>query len=343
MNQSGETLMRCKLVILSAALAAISLNAQAADPISLKFASPAPPMSQVNTWGITPWIEEVQKAAGEGFEVKLFPGPALGTFDNIYDRTINGIAELSFGVFGPYAGSFPGVDVASLPFETDSDVEASVALWRVFQQGLIADEFTKVHPMALFTFPASGFHTKKEIKTADDLKGLKVAAFSRSAAREGELLGATPITMNPAEGYQAMQRGLVQSIMVGWSAVLPFKMQEVTNFHLEASLGQAPAFIFMNKDAYAKLPAPAKAAVDKLSYESFSRRMGDVTDRQDDLGRTTVGKIPGHTVYKLSPAETANWKRILAPMTDEFVKSMPNGAAVLAAYRKALADVHAGH
>jgi TRAP-type C4-dicarboxylate transport system substrate-binding protein len=252
------------------------------------------------------------------------------------------VTEIAFGVFGPYSSQFPRTDVSSMPFLTDSDTEASVALWRVYANGLIAEEYKQVHPLALFTFPASGFHTKKEIKTADDLKGLKMAVFSRIAAHEIELLGATPITMNPAEAYQAVQRGLVQAVSVGWSAVLPFKLQEVTTHHLEASLGQAPAFIFMNKDAYAKLPAGPKAALDKISYEAFSRRMGDVTDRQDELGRTTVGKIPGHMIYKLSPAETASWQKTLNPVIDEYVKSTPNGAAILAAFKKEVANVKAG-
>jgi TRAP-type C4-dicarboxylate transport system substrate-binding protein len=117
----------------------------------------------------------------------------------------------------------------------------------------------------------------------------------------------------------------------------------VTRFHLDIAMGQAPAFVFMNKQAYAKLPAGAKAAIDKLSYESFSRRMGDVTDRQDDLGRSTVRKIPGHKVYKLSPEENAKWEKALVPVTEEWVKSTPNGAAILAAFRKEIANVRAGH
>jgi TRAP-type C4-dicarboxylate transport system substrate-binding protein len=332
--------MRSLAIILSSLLAIGP--ALAADPISLKLASPAPPMSQVNTWGLTPWLEEVQKAAGGVLEVKLFPGPALGNFEHIYDRTINGVTDIAFGVFGPYAGQFPRTDVVAMPFQADKGVEASIALWRLLASGLIAEEFGKVRPLALFTFPASGIHTKKEIATAADLRGVKLSVFSRFASQESELLGATPITMTPTDAYQSVQRGLTDGVMVGWSAVLPFKLQEVTTHHLEASLGLAPAFVFMNKDAYARLPDAAKKAIDGLSHEAFSRRMGDVTDRQNELGRSTVEKIPGHKVYSLSAAENAAWQRTLQPLIDEWTKSTPNGAAILAAYRTQLANVRAG-
>jgi TRAP-type C4-dicarboxylate transport system substrate-binding protein len=331
-----------KQLLIALCTALYAAPALAADPIALKLASPAPPMSQVNTWGLTPWLEEVNKAAGGALEVKLFPGPALANFEHVYDRTMNGVVEIAFGVFGPYAGQFPRTDVASLPYQTDSTLEASVALWRLFQNGLIAEEYAKVRPLALFAFPASGFHTKKEIVSSEDLHGLKLAVFSRFASKELELLGATPITMTPTDAYQSVQRGLVQGVMVGWSAVLPFKLQEVTTHHLEASLGQAPAFVFMNKEAHAKLPAAAKKAIDGLSYEHFSRRMGDVTERQDDLGRSTVRKIPGHTIYKVAATENARWEKSLNTLVEEWTKATPNGPAILAAYRQELLNVRAG-
>jgi TRAP-type C4-dicarboxylate transport system substrate-binding protein len=198
-----ENTMRSALALAALLASLAPLAAQAADPITLKLASPAPPMSQVNTWGLTPWLEEVQKASAGSLEIKMFPGPALATFDSAYDRTINGVTEIAFGVFGPYAGQFKGTDAASMPYMTDSNVEASVALWRLVSSGLIADEFSRIRPLALFTFPSSGIHTNKEIKTADDLKGLKIGVFSRAAAHESELLGLTPITMTPSDHHDA--------------------------------------------------------------------------------------------------------------------------------------------
>jgi hypothetical protein len=62
--------------------------------------------------------------------------------------------------------------------------------------------------------------------------------------------------------------------------------------------------------------------------------MGDVTSRQDDLGRNTVRNIPGHTIYKVADAENESWKRTLNTLIEEWTKTTPNGAAILAAYRR---------
>ncbi len=323
-----------------AALAALAFVAapvaDARAKVTLKLAFPAPPQSQVYTWGIGPWIKDVEKAAGGALEIKFFPGPALATFGNALDRVTSNVTQIAFGVEGPYANLFRKSDVAEIPFLSESDENASVALWRLYKQGLLDKAYERVEPLALFVFPGSGIHTHFRVKSLDDLKGLKMAVFARSSAEYAELLGATPITMTPSDAYQATQRGLVQSIMVGWSAILPFKLQEVVNFHLQLALGQAPAFVFMNKGAYAGLPADVKRVMDEYSGEPFSRRMGHTTDRQNELGATVVGKMPGHTIYRLPPEQSEVWHKRLAPAEEKWVKATPDGAKILAAYKAEL-------
>jgi hypothetical protein len=44
--------------------------------------------------------------------------------------------------------------------------------------------------------------------------------------------------MQPTEAYRSVQRGLVNAVGTGWVATSGFKLYEVTNFHLDAALGQ---------------------------------------------------------------------------------------------------------
>jgi len=122
------------------------------------------------------------------------------------------------------------------------------------------------------------------------------------------LLGATPVSMPTENSYQAAQRGLVSAVMTGWSAVLPFKLQDVVQQHLNVALGHIVGLIMMNKGAYAALPEAARKAIDADSGESFSRRMGHTTDRMNALGGTVVCKQPGQTCYELSPEQAAEFE-----------------------------------
>jgi TRAP-type C4-dicarboxylate transport system substrate-binding protein len=196
-----------------------------------------------------------------------------------------------------------------------------------------------VKPLALFYLTSSSFHTSKPLKTMDDFKGLKIAVTSRTSGQYVEMLGAVAISMQPSEVYQAMQRGLVGGTALGWPAVPTFKIEEVSKYHLDVFYTVNPAFVFMNKDAYAKLSGKAKAAVDKYSGETYSARLGKVGDRMDADGREKTRAHVGHNFTTIDTAELERWKKLFAPVTDEWVKTTPDGDKVLAAYRAEIAKL----
>ena len=333
---------RAALVIAATTAVVAPLAAEAADPVLLRFAYPGPPNGRGTVWGFTPWVNEVAAASGNAVEIKIFPGTALGDYRNVYDRTINAVIDIAYGVFGPISSDFPKTMVNSLPFEATNVNEGSLAMWRLYEKGLISDEFSRVKLIGLWDFSDSGFHTRKLIKTAADLRGLKLSVGTRVLGEIVEKLGGTPIQLQPTDYYQANQRGTIDGSTTSWPAVFPFKLQEVTHFHLDAPLGPAPAYVVMNKASFAKLPDSGRAAIDKLSGEHFTRRMADVAQRMEDEGRNEVVAMAGQTVSVLDPAEAARWKQLLAPITEQWVRETPNGAAVLAAYRTEIAAIRTG-
>ena len=339
---AGRAASVLRYAALCAALSTSGISAPAAEPTALKFAYPASGSTKLFLEGVQPWVERLNAQSNGTVEVKVFLGPALGTFNNIYDRTLNGVTEISFGIFGALGGQFPKTNVSSLPFEGENCTETSVAMWRLFAHGVTADEYDQIKPLGLFTFPPSGYHAKKPIREADDLKGLKIAVFARTNAQQVELLGGTPITVQPTEAYQSVQRGLVNAVGTGWVATSGFKLYEVTNFHLDAALGQGTAFIFMNKNAYARLPDQGRQAVDKLSYETFSHDLGKANDAMEDEGRAHARGMAGQIVERIDTKVAAIWKQRLAPLIEEWMKSTPNGAAVLASYRAEIQKVRSG-
>ncbi len=307
--------------------------AKAAEPVNLKFGFPAPVVSYVNTLGMTPWIKRVEKASGGTLNIKLFAGPTLGTFRDIYERTLAGVSQISFGVFGPYAAQFPRTQVAGLPLLSDDAKVSSAALWRRYAKGVIASEYGKVKVLALFNFPNSTLHTNNPISTVDDLKGLKIAVSSRVLGEVAAALGASPVTLTPSEIYQGLSRGIANGAFIAWTAVKTFRLDEVTKDHLDAPLGQAPAFVFMNKAAYDGLPAQAKKAIDENSGQPFSAQLGENNEAADRSEDKKVAAEPGAKVGALTPAQYKAWEARIDPVIEAWAKHTPDGAKVLAAYR----------
>ena len=326
-----KTILAATLAL--AALAAASTPASAADPIVLRFAYPAPPQGPANLWGFTPWAQEILAASGGTVEVKIFPGGSIADFNKVYDRVLNGVADIGYGIFGPVSTDFPKSMVASLPFEASNVEEAALALWRIYEKGVIADEYGRVKLLALFNFSDNGLHTRKPIKTMADMQGMKFSVGTRALGEIMERLGATPVQLPPSEYYSSNQRGLIDGSATSWPAIAPFKLHEVTNFHLDLALGQGPAFTMMNKESYAKLPEAGRRAIDSLSGEGFTRRMAAASQRMDTEGRAAVAAMPNQSISRLDPAEERRWAERVGPVTEGWVKATPNGAAVLAAYR----------
>jgi TRAP-type C4-dicarboxylate transport system substrate-binding protein len=321
--------------------ASAAIPARAEEPVTLKFGFPAPVTSYVNTEGMTPWLEQVEKASGGTLKIKLFAGPTLGTFRDIYERTLSGVSQISFGVFGPLASQFPRTQVTGLPFLSDNTKISSVALWRLYAKGLLKPEYDKVKVLALFNFPSSTLNTTKPVKTIDDVKGMKIAVSSRTLGEVAAALGGSPVTLTPTELYQGMSRGVVDAVFVAWTAVKTFKLDEVTQYHLEAPVGEAPAYVFMHKATYDGLPAKAKEAIDKLSGESFSERLGANNQAADDEEAKVVAAKPDQEVSRISQAQVSVWKARLKPVIDQWIKTTPDGAKVYSAYEDELKRITA--
>jgi TRAP-type C4-dicarboxylate transport system substrate-binding protein len=327
-----------KTVVVAACLAAFLAAPALADPVQVKFAYPSAPNNALFQ-AMQGWADDVDKAANGAIEVKLFPGGVIADNSNMYDRVTGGVTDIGFAVFGPVSSVFPKTNVGTLPFEAKNHREDALALWALYQKGIISGEFTKIHPLAFIVFPGLVIHSKKPIHNLADMKGMKISVEGRVLSQMIPLLGAAPISLQPGELYASLQRGLVDAVPQGWPSVPTFHLDEVTNFHLEVPLGFNTGYVAINNDAYAKLPPAGRAAIDQFSGLPFVQRLIAADDTMQAVGRDATKAIQGQTIAQLDPAEEARWKDAVASVTEDWVTATPDGAHVLAAFREEVAAV----
>lgn len=316
--------------IVGVAMAATLLATPAlAETVTLKFNSPAPPPSFLHSNVFKPWIENVEKASNGTLKIQLFMGGTLGNFNVNYDRVVDGVADIGFILTSLAGGKFKKLDVAELPFQSKDSVEAAYSLWNVYAKGLVDDEFDKVKPLAIWTFPNAALHTKTKITTVNDVKGMRLATSNVSTSKIVELLGGVPVTFSPADTYEVISRGTASGTLMPFTGMRIFKVSAVTSFHLDEPLGAATALMFINKQKYDSLPPEAKAALDKYSYLPLSELTGKAVDADWAQARASVEK--GVTV--LSPEEEKKWETITKPIVAEWTRSVPQGAIVLKAFQ----------
>lgn len=321
----------------------VALPAMADDPMVLKMASVAGAQSPNYARWTGPWIERVNKESEGTIEVKPFFGGVLANFVNMYDRLVAGVFEIGGGLQGMIGGQFPGTAVADLPVVSEKSRDSAAALWALYDQGLLAEEYAKVKPIVLFVYPQISLHFKKPIKTVAELKGLKMSVSDKTASETMSKLGVAPVTMGPEEIYSAVGRGVIDGAAIQWTGMLPFKLNEVTNYHVKTRLGSSSGYMFLNKETYAKLPAKGRQAIDRNSGYKASQDYGAVLDSIADDAYALVSGQPGHTMARFEAKDEERMYKQVEPVLDEWVKRTPNGAAILAAFKTEVAKSAAAH
>ena len=334
---------RCILTAFAAAAALGTASlAWADEPIVLKYGDPGPPNASIHTDAIVPWSNLIAKESGGAVKAQIFNGPSLVSMVNAYDRVANGVADVAFCILGPISSQVPKTTVATLPFETRSAHEAGLALQRLYEKGIIADEWQKVKPIAFGVFANLAYHSVPRIDKLEDLKGVKISVQGRIAAQTAEALGATPITMPVTQLYQSLQRGLIQAVAIGWPATVTFKTIDIVRHHVNESLGGAGANMIMNKASYARLSGKAKKAVDDHIGTWYTNLFNKVIDDTERDNIQIVKNMKNQEMHKLAPDELKRWQVRMRPVISNWVKATPDGERVLSAFRKEIADIRAG-
>jgi len=184
---------------------------------------------------IIPVRKEAEGLAKGSVEMAYLPD---GWFDAFYQ---------SGHVFSQWVGGLTGVQLMFWDLAGGG---------RALSQEMVKD--VPIHFVAPLTVhPAEVWcHSKKELKTMDDIKGLKIRVGSSSLADIFQDLGAAPVVLSGAEVYESAKRGVIDAFeyvtpSVNWG----MGFHEVTDY-LYMSPVRAPAdrqSVWVTDEAWAEL------------------------------------------------------------------------------------------
>lgn len=301
-------------------LPAAALHPAVAQPVDLKFAVFTPPDGTLVKSVLGPWVEELNVALQGTAKVRLYASGALGRdptqqFKLVRDK----VADLSYVVLGYTPGEFPGSSLFELPFLFENATEGSVAHWRLHQRGLLAG-YERAKLLGAFVVPPQSLHTKAPLARLDDLKGMRIRSAGPIQSASIELLGGTAVTGIPVPGVaEAISRGVVDGAMSDWNGIVAYRIGDVAKNHYELPLGSSGGGVFMNLDVYNALPPAARAAIDKLSGESLSRRYGAAFDARYRENFEAARTQSDQRIVIPSGAEREAVKVRLKPVTTQWL------------------------
>jgi TRAP-type transport system periplasmic protein len=317
---------------LTAGLLAAGLTVLAAAPCAaetnLILDMIGPPGSVVTKGAIRPWVDEVNTKAAGLIHIDLREGMGLANFENVYERVLDDVIQIGWGLPNAVAGKFPLSEVPAVPFLVKSSEVGSVAFWRLYKSGDLDSEYNQIVPLMLGMLGPGNLHLAA-LSPLKDLSGLKLLVAGRMQSATVSALGGTPISIPLTDMYPAIQRKTVDGVVTGWASVRDFKLNEVAPYTVDVNLGDSVSFLFMSKKKFASLPEAAQKILLDTSGLKLSRKFGAVMDADITDIRTQITAEKGQHVVSLTPQQMASWEAKTAGVVAGWPKNKNGGEKVL--------------
>jgi len=127
--------------------------------------------------------------------------------------------------------------------------------------------------MLLYTvpWPPQGIYTNRDLKSVEDMKGLKWRAYSPATAKLAQLVGAQPVTIQVAELAQAMATGVMDSYMSSGSTGYDTKTFEYIKKWYDTQAWVPKNAVIVNKKAFDALDKATQQALLKAGADAEAR------------------------------------------------------------------------
>ena len=202
-----------------AALLAVAFGAADAQPITLKFSHFLGPRSFFQLDVVEPWAKELETKTNGKVKVEIHDGTSpLGKVTEQASQAQAGSVDIALGLRGAEGDRFPGSSIIELPFLVPSAALGSHALWTLYKDGALADEYKDYKVLALFVHNPGLIHTtSKRVVTPSDLKGLRLRAPNKTVASALEHVGAVPVVLQVDDVMPSVKEGKIEGIVTNWA------------------------------------------------------------------------------------------------------------------------------
>lgn len=332
---------------LSFAAIACCAGAAAAQDVTLRLHQFLPAQATVPTRILQPWIEAIEAESGGRIKIRKFDAMSLGgTPPELLDQARDGVVDIAMAIVGYTPNRFPRSEVFELPFIMKGAEATSRAYWDLVESDLQDGEFRDVQVLAAWVHGAGSIHSRRAVRTLEDMDGLKLRAPTRVSYFLLEALGATPVGIPLPATAEALSKGVIDGTVISWEVVPSLRLQELVGYHTEfggeQGLYTTDIVLVMNRARYRELPDDLRAIIDAHSGAELSAMAGRTMESFDETGREAA-RAAGNEIIVIEGEEEARWRAAAGPVYDKWYAEMEakgiDGPALVERVR-ALIDQH---
>ncbi|MDK2879430.1 MAG: TRAP-type transport system periplasmic protein [Thermoanaerobacteraceae bacterium] len=291
---------------------------QNSDKIVLKLAHDQQP-NQGYGIGVNKMVQEVKDKTNGKVEIQVFDRGVLGNERDVVEGLKMGTIDMAIITAGTLTNFEPKMAAINMPFIFRDWDHVNKAL-----EGSIANEVfpaleskQKIKPLAVY---ALGFRniatTKKEIKSVDDLKGLKIRVPQAPVFLSTfKALGANPTPMAWGELYTSLQTNVVDGFENSAQVMDQFKMYEVTKYLTITNHIWEGGVVLISDKAWEKLTPEFQRVLQNAALESAKYQRDQVKAQDEDMIKSLKDKG-----MKVTQIPREQLEKVAKPVYDELGK-----------------------
>jgi TRAP-type C4-dicarboxylate transport system substrate-binding protein len=259
----------------------------------------------------TQWlVDEFKKRTGGKHEFQVFWGGSVAKDREIPDFLTGGAGDIGDIITPYFPDKFPlNNSVGFFIPQPKSTVEVGLAMHRWHRQYPQFDAELKKYNLKAIGFRPLGNYgiiCNKPIKTVADFKGKRVRSYGFAYPALVQALGGTPVSMSSSDGYEALQRGILDCSPIDPVLAHGWKYDEVAKYFVDVPIGASFGhMIAMNRAVYDGLDEQTRAILDGLGREytvRYAVEMDIITDKVKEGWKekgVTVISIPKEEFAKV--------------------------------------------
>jgi TRAP-type transport system periplasmic protein len=309
-------------IVAGVTAAVLALPAVAQDKVEVKVAEFVGAQHFMTKWLVS-WGERLEKASNGRLVFKHFPGAQMAPPPAHYDLARTGQADVSWFLHGGTPGRFPLTELISLPYTVGSaEIGTKVLNDAQLRQKYLDAEHRGVKVLMLLTHQPGNVHTtKKPIRSADDMKGLRIRFAAPTIRDFVAALGGTAVGVQPGEQLEMLQKGTLDGTFIDYGgAGIAFKMGGTIKYSTEMYSYVSSFGVGMNPEFYKKLPADLRKLVDE-SMVGVEKEVGEGWDALDAVGKKLLVE-GGAEPIRLSKDEDARFRKVGEQVTAARIKEL---------------------
>ncbi len=328
------------------ATAACLATPAAAQQYTLKYGHVDTPSDKADDHVAGLFLKAFLESRSQGrIKVEIYPASQLGNFRELIEGVQLGTLELTNTTVGGANSFFPQIQVTDIPYMYRDDLVAEKMTQSWFFDEVRDAFLAKTGNVRLAAVGNTGrwrsfFTTRKQIKSAADLAGVKIRTINSPLQIEMvKYLGGNPTPVAWGELYTALATGVVEGTKNAVSDIVGKKMHEHLKYVVLDEHAYLFAFWWLSESWLKSLPADLQALV--LDGIRQTAALQSEFNKYLETVLSAEFVAAGGTIYAPTPEEKATFQAAKPVIKDWFVNNIEDGQLWYDKLAKAVAEAEA--